>query len=481
MNIGRTTIILFASKVIGSILGFTSTIYFARFLGAETLGIYSVIIALLAWLRMGGRIGITQAAIKRISEGEDQGEYFVASTVIISLLLFLLVGFVFLFQTNIENYVGEFANYSPIPVTWFINGILILYMISTPIKIILHGQGLVHIAGILNPIKIASQSLSQVLLVFLGYNLIGLLVGYGLGIIFIAFVGLIFVSIQLKKPSRHHFRSLISYAKYSWLSGLKSRAYNDVDIIVLGAFVPQALIGIYAVAWSITRFLDIFGITISQAMFPEISNVSTQNLKNATGLIEDSMAYAGFIVLPGFVGGVLLSDRLLRIYSSEFTQGTDVLWILLLSLLFYAYLQQHLNALNALDRPDLAFRANFAFIFTNIILNLILIWKFGWVGAAVASAASAGVGLLISYVSLKSILIIDYPIREIGKQGIAAIGMGIVVGVVQLIESTYNIVGHNLLATFILIGIGSTTYVLILSTISEMFRESVKRNVLVFN
>lgn len=477
MRIGQRSLIIFVSKIFGSLLGFISTVYFARVLGAEVLGIYSVIIALIAWLRMIGRVGLYSATVKRISEGKDQGQYFSAGLILIAIFSVMIVILILVFAMYIENYISEFDKYSSISVIWFIIFILILFNVDTLIKSALNGQKTTHIAGLLNPFKIITQSIIQITLVYLGYRLVGMLLGYGLGILIAACLGWVFVTIRPKFPNIGHFKSLLTYAKYSWLSGLKSRAYNDVDILILGAFVSQSLIGIYSVAWSISRFLDIFGLAISQTMFPEISNISAQeSSESVIRLVEDSLTFAGLIVIPGFVGGIILGERLLNIYGPEFRSGVEVFWLLLTSLLFYSYLSQLLNALNAINRPDLAFRVNLIFILSNVLLNIILIWKIGWVGAAIASAASSFIGLMVCYQIITDIIDLRAPTKEISKQGISAMVMGGIVWFLQTTIEHTGLVNHNFAILLFLVAVGGVIYFSTLILISSEFRSTVNRN-----
>lgn len=477
MKIGQTSLVVFVSKLVGSALGFVATIFFARVLGAEVIGIYSVIIALVAWLGLVGRLGISKAIKKRVSEGVEEGAYLAAGTLLVASSTVILSVLLVFLQDPVERYVGGFEQYSPISVVWFLVFLLMVYLCFSLVTSALVGQQSVHIAGPLRPVRIAIQSVIQILLVFVGFELIGMLIGYALGTLLATVLGLVFVSIRFRKPAGHHFQSLLAYAKFSWLGGLKSRAFNDVDILVLGALVPQSLVGIYAVAWSLTKFLDLFGVAVSQTLFPEISSVSAKgSVESATGLVEDSLAYGGFVVIPGVVGGTILSDRLLRIYSSEFVQGTEVLWLLLLSMLLYTYMQQQLNALNAVDRPDAAFRVNLIFVFSNVLLNLILVWRFGWIGAAVASAIASGLGLTLSYNLLVQTLPITIPLDEIGRQWVAAFVMGGVVWALRNGIETTDIIRHNFATVCLLVGIGACVYSILLLAISPQFRATVERN-----
>lgn len=478
MKIGQTSIIVYISSLLGSILGFLATLYFARALGAEVLGVYSVVIAVLAWLKLGGDLGVGNAIKKRISEGDEPGSYFVAGALsILTLGGILSLGLV-LASPLLDLYIEEFSTYSEVSVIWFLIALLFVRLVYSILTSTLAGQRRVHITGVLAPVKIGVQSILQIALVVAGFSLVGMLVGFWLGIVIVATIGFLYLSPPISRPAVHHFRSLYDYAKYSWFGGIKSRTFNDVDILVLGAFVSANLVGVYAVAWSIARFLDLFSSAISESLFPEISHQSAQKSREAVvGIIEDGLAYSGLIVLPGLVGGAMLSDRLLQIYGPEFVQGSTILVLLILATLLYSYQKQLLNAVNALDRPDLAFRINLVFVALNVFLNVLLVWWIGWVGAAIATVLSVGVALYLSFVVLHNLVSIRVPWSAIGQQCIAALLMGAVIfGVLQIIEMT-TVVQHNLIIVLSLVTFGGIVYFVSLLLISTHFRAVVDRNV----
>ncbi len=477
MRVGQTSLVVFVAKVVGSALGFLATLYFARTLGADVIGIYAVILSTVAWLQTGGRMGISKAANKRISEGTEQGPFLTAGYV--ALLGFVLGAAVLivLFRPLVESYIGEFDQFSGLSVVWFIIAIVTVKLTFLFVTEVLKGQRMVYVAGILKPVKTGSRSIVQIALVLAGGGLVGMLVGYVVGVVAIIGVGLLFVNIRPMLPERRHFESLFSYAKFSWVGGLKARALNDVDIVVLNALVATGLVGVYAVAWNLSKFLDLFSSAIGETVFPEISNVSArEDPESAVPLVEDTVAYAGLITIPGVVGGTLLADRLLRIYGEEFVQGVEVLWLLILSIFLFSYYRQFLNVLNALDYPEYAFRANLVFIATNVVLNVTLIWQLGWIGAAVASVVSVLFGMVASYTYLTRIISFRIPFEEIGRQALAALVMGVVVFTCRTAIETAELVQHNVLIVVTLVGLGAGVYVLVLLAISREFRDTVDRN-----
>jgi len=86
MKVGQTSVIYFLSTLLSSAIGFIATIYIARLIGADGYGIYALALAVLAWLRVAGDIGVSTAVTKRMSESEDPNQYFAAGALILAVV-----------------------------------------------------------------------------------------------------------------------------------------------------------------------------------------------------------------------------------------------------------------------------------------------------------------------------------------------------------------------------------------------------------
>lgn len=473
MRIGQTSVIYFLGKITSSVVGFVATIYFARLLGAEVLGFYAVAVALVDWLKLGGTMGVGSAVQKRMSEDSESERYFVAGFVMVVVFATIVVAFLLLFHDEVNAYVGA-------DVAHLIAVLSIGYLLFSIIGSGLKGQRRVHIYGILKPVNEITQTVTQVFLVvpvLFGLGLFGLLLGKAVGVFALSLVAIALLGLRFRRPAARHFQSLFSFAKYSWLGSVQSRTFKQADIIIMGFLVPSALIGVYSVAWSIAMFLTVFGASVRATLFPEISNASSTDDKEAVTLIEDGVAYQGLILVPGFVGGAILAEPLLRIYSDEFTQGTAVLWILILAVLVKGYQSQFLTALNGVDRPDVSFRIYAVFIISNLFLNVVLIYLYGWVGAAVATALSACIGLSLSYVAVRRLTEFSTPVRPIAEQWFAALIMGVAVYSGYWLERTYAVIDWNLAVLLVLVFTGAGVYFAVLFAVSSEFRDTVLRNI----
>ena len=472
MRLGQTSVVYLLSKIAASALGFLGTIYLTRTLGGEIYGFYAITLALVGWLGLIKSVGFGQAIIKRMTEGDEPDAYLAAGTAIKTSLTLLVAVGVVVFRDPVNSYVGQ-------PVAEFVVLLLVVTIFSDLVNAALQGSHRVHIYAPLSTVKQGARTLAMVGLVVVGFELSGMLIGHAVGTALVAVAGLWLVKPTLVFPRWQHVRELFDFAKYSWLGNVRSRAFSDLDILVLAFFVSAGLTGIYAVAYSLATFVSIFGNAIQTTLFPELSKRSASgDSEMVRTLTNDALAYSGLFLIPGTVGAALLGDRLLRVYGPGFEPGAAVLTILLAGLLIYTYTRQLLNTLNAIDRPDLAFRANAAFIAANLIGNVALVYAIGWVGAAIATALSALVGLVFGAYYTHRQIGLDVPAGEITRQAVVALFMGLVVYGGRVVgEATWTGVDdYNAVFAVGLVGLGAAVYVVALLTISKRFRHTVRDN-----
>lgn len=470
MRVAQTSFIVFVSKLLGSALGFLATLTFARLLGADVIGYYSIALAVIAWIKLGGDLGVSHAVSKRISEAADPDQYYTAGLITIAAFAVVISLVVLILRDVIDSYIGVQVWHFVIPLA--ATGLLITLATST-----LNGERKVHISGLLSPVNLTITSVTQIALVLAGFKLTGMLFGYLVGELLIGIAAIAIVSSSIRMPEKRHFKRLYDFAKYSWLGSLKLRSFNDIDVLVLGALVSPSFVGVYTVAWSLSKFLTLFGGAVRSAMFPEVSHADasgdSDRIKNLT---EDSLSFIGLVAIPGLFGGLVIGDRLLRIYGDEFTQGTTVLGLLILATLIYSYQQQILGIIKGIDRPEVAFKINAVFVVSNFTLNVILVLWVGWVGAALATVASALFAVVLAYHALNRLVEFDTPVREPAYQVFAAGVMAVGVYAARRVIETSTLPTHNASLVIALVGLGAAIYFGVLVGLSSQFRDLLSKN-----
>jgi O-antigen/teichoic acid export membrane protein len=124
------------------------------------------------------------------------------------------------------------------------------------------------------------------------------------------------------------------------------------------------------------------------------------------------------------------------------------------------------SALGAIDHPEFVFRVGVVFTIINIGLNVLLIWFFGMVGAAIATSFAAFIELILGYTYLSRIIgKIHIPIRTIGSE----LGAGLLMaGALLVLTQFVPVTNYTVLGLVIL---GAAIYVSVLLGVSVRVRQ----------
>lgn len=458
MRLGKTTFSHFLSQVVVSVAGFVATFAIARVLGAEGVGIYALGVALLIWLNIPSA-GISRGITKRISELDEPGSHITAGVLLLGGFGGVVAGAILVFDQQVNQYVGT-----------TVAGLLVLLFISDVtfsfVGSVLDGEKKVARHGWLKALERLARTGIQIAFLIGGYGVAGLFFGHAISLAVVALVGTMLIGIRPSIPQPRHVRSVTDFAQYSWLGAVKGRTFGWMDTIVLGFFVSSALIGIYEVAWTLASFFVLISNSIQRTLFPEISELSTMNHHDRIHhYLNEGMLFTGVFLIPGLFGALAVGEDVLRIYRPEFTQGVYVLLILIGARTFDAFGTQLLSAIDAIDRPDIAFRVNAVFVVTNLSLNVVLVFLIGWYGAAIATLLSGVLTLGLSYGAVSSLIgRPEVPYQEIGKQVVAGVMMFMfVLGLEELLPQSHYL-------TLLVVLLGVVAYVTVLVTISERIR-----------
>ena len=423
MNINpiqRQSLLSFGSLLVVTVIGYIATFYFAHYLGPAPLGAYFLFLAYYGIFDLIGDGGFGGAAVKRISEGKEQNEYFTAFFIMRIVLLGLsIVTFIIIspFLAGLES-----------------NGLLywlILALVAGTLASItginLHGTAQVGIMQVSNLFNTIVKNLVQILAVFIGFGIGGLVAGFVAGTIAAIIINLKFIKLTLSRCNRSHFSGLLSFSIWTFLSSGGALMFTYADTILIGLFMTEADVGIYRVAFQLTSVASFIVMAFHTVLFPRISKWHTENNFSS---IEFSMTkaftYSLFIGIPITAGGIILSEKLLYyLYGASFVSGSSVLIILLFVQIVNIFMFLLTTCLNAMDMPKMSFYITAGSALLNIVLNILFIPQYGIVGAAVASLITISINAALAYMVLKSSLHISIDKTVLRNLGVSALIMSL--------------------------------------------------------
>lgn len=421
---------------------------YARVLGPDKIGSFFLFQALLGISAIPANFGVNPAVAKRVSEGKHASRVLTTALLLKFFPILFVSTVIYVFSARINRYVGlEVASL-------LVLGILIQESGRVVMKT-LEGELRVGETSLIRFIDRSFWVVGGAVFVFYGAGVRGVVIGLLLGKMAALVIGVARTDATLEWPSLEVARSLFDFSKYSLVTNVGGYFYNWMDVLVIGFFIGQAAVGVYEVAWRVTGITILFSSAISTSIFPEISRL---DIESDGGRIEKLLPRAItpslFFIIPSFAGIALLSREILTyVFGTSYGAGWIVLIILMGDKVAQGFQLVLGKALQALDKPDKAAIAAVLSLAVNLILNILLVWQFGIVGAAVGTVIASLTNDILHYWFLSNHLTISVPYRELGWCISASLTM---VAILASVKWFVDI--QNLYLLLIVVGLGVLVY-----------------------
>ena len=462
--IQRQSLISLASTLGLTAVGFLSTMLFAHTVGPAILGAYFLFVAYFSVFNLIGDGGFGGAAVKRISEGEDQNAYFTAFLVLRVMLVVVSVCLLLIAQP----YLVDITSSGVFP--WLVFALVASVFTSITINGV-YGSGKVGVNQIGHLIDNLVRVVVQVVAVVLGYGVAGLAGGFVAGLLAAGLVNYRFLDLKLAPFGRSHIVSLFAFSFWGFLSSSGSLVFSYADTIMIGYFLTDTEVGIYRVALQLTLAATFVTTALHTTLYPKISYWGKQNdLVSVERALARAFTYSLLLAVPVVLGGWILGERLLYFFYGEaFSTGAGALAILLLVQVVHVFMFLQTTCLNALDRPRDSFRVTAVAVAANIGLNLYLIPAYGIVGASAATLVTMVLNAALAYYALSRSIRVTIEPRSVGNIVLAALIMAVVLAAYSLVVPLSNV--------FVVLGavaLGGLVYCLVLLRLDGGIHDELK-------
>lgn len=175
--------------------------------------------------------------------------------------------------------------------------------------------------------------------------------------------------------------------------------YSYIDTIMLSAWRSDAEVGWYNAAYRIYEGIMTIPTILCQALSPHLSRLFVHSREAHLDLAERAMKYIFIISLPILVCGYIYSDDIiLLLFGSEFENAIPAFRILLVGTAFVFANWVFNTIFISIDRQKLLMYASMIGLGINIIVNIFLIPRFGFIGAAISTLVGETVIFVASYI-----------------------------------------------------------------------------------
>lgn len=230
------------------------------------------------------------------------------------------------------------------------------------------------------------------------------------------------------------------------VASLVSFLYFKMDTIILSIIKGSEAVGIYNMAYKIIENITFFPGMIVGLILPLLSMYIFKDKNNFTKIINKTAKVFFMINVPLIIGTLFLSEDIIKIIGGgEFLISANVLRILIFALAFI-FFGNLFNSilLSANFQKRLMYVLSLCAIF-NIILNLLVIPKYSYIGAAVVSVITEFLVVFATgYFAKKSL---DYKMSVKGWDRIlfSGLAMGIFLFVFSELNFIFSFLGSVLM------------------------------------
>ncbi|RRJ29474.1 flippase [Halocatena pleomorpha] len=403
-HISRGALVTLLGKSIGVPLGIGSTILVTRLFGAEIFGQLRFGLTVMDFAMIFCVLGLTTGAKRYISIAEtrrEQLEYYALSLLIGGSSSILVGGSMAFFSRNIALLFFDNVN----------SAVFIFYLgISLPFATVFTISLAATQAWNYSSFKTALQDivfkLSQIVLfgivAYFGFRQAGLAQSMFFIYLLISLLAVLSVYVIVRddfETTSGIFRAItldtgkikplvtfslpLLFTKSVWY------LMNNADTLMIGYFIDENAVGLYSSAFSLALFVQIVLGASGSLFMPNMAQLYENGKTGEIRYVYRKVTkWLMILSLPVMIGNLGFPVILLNVFGQEFGQMSVTLGVLSIGIFSHVLFGLNGAIMPAINRPKALLYNNMTVLLVNIVLNTLLIPRYGIIGGATATTIS---------------------------------------------------------------------------------------------
>ncbi|THE62868.1 flippase [Salinadaptatus halalkaliphilus] len=390
--------ITFVGNVVNGILGFAIVMLMTRFVSPSVYGLFVLATSVILFMQVFANLGLPLAIDYFVPQYLDEDEHGKAKGVIVQVTATVLVtsSIIAFVLASSAAFIGEFFQEPSMQIALLFLSItvpmLAIYnVLLTSYYSIKKLQYRVIMRDLVRPIVRFTVTAG---LLLVGYGLLGLIVGYIVGLFVAITIGaaiftykawdLLSTKLELVAP-----RPLVTYSVPLAMTSVVFVLMGHVDYFVLGFFLDSDDVGIYRVGYMLGSGLMIIFNSLSPVFKPLIAE-SRDDLELVERRFRIMARWIAGITLPiTIVLSLGASSYLAVLYTPQYAEANAVVALLAGAFLFnVTFGGPDGSLLQGLGYSRYVFANTLALFGVNFLVSMVLVPIVGIEGAAIGSAAA---------------------------------------------------------------------------------------------
>ncbi len=387
-TLAKNTLFLTSASIGQKAIAFLYFTVIARTVGVENTGAYFLALALVTTIGVLDDIGLTSVLIREIAKKPAEAATWLRNVLGVKLLTMPLTVLVAWFVPTLFGYDGAAAALVRLAVV-----IMLADTLSLTFYGVLRGMhrlkyesiGIFFGQAITTALGAYFLTTGQGTLPML---IIALIAGSSWNALFAAYHVSRRLGLRAFVPSFNLGSVPARMAFAFFLAAIFVKVYSYVDSFMLNAFIGKEAVGLYSVAYKLTYAFQFLPLAFVGALYPTLASKANDpaELKR---IFLNAVWYLALLAAPIIFGIFALAPEIVGLfYGDAYARSVLPLSILIFDL-FFIFLDFPIGALlNATGRQMTKTLIMGATMIVNVVANLILVPRFGVVGASISAVVS---------------------------------------------------------------------------------------------
>jgi O-antigen/teichoic acid export membrane protein len=394
----RSILSIFSGRVAGILISLAFTPILVRIISQADYGLYASVLAGFSIVTLLSKGGLFDATRKFVAENNDNNAA-VSSVISTALVISILYGILATVILVVIIQIGLIPS-RYVPFVWILVTALFFTNIFTTVRGAFYGFQRESVGEVLNIFRRLLYAILALTLAYVGYDVVGVFTGYVVSFITIGLIGVVVLfkhssfSISGTEDRHTYARDIAQYGGFQLIGGLSATLLYKADIILVETFRGGISTALYQSAivpaemiWFVPSVIQLAFLQRSASLWAE------DNIEEINRNIRLGIKYS-ILSLTLFGGGLfVLSEPFLAVYfGSEYTSAAFTLKLLIFGTFFLGISRSVVPVLQATGFVRESEFVTFGGLLINVVLNVLLIPRYGILGA--------GIGTTISYVAI---------------------------------------------------------------------------------
>lgn len=396
-SIARNNLFLFSGQIISLVLGLFYFAYMAGYLGVKNLGILNTALSLTVLIGLLGDLGLSSLMTREISRNLSLAPKYLGNILLIKVLLAVVTFGAVVIVANILGYSEQATRviYIITLSTIATNFTQVFYSIFQAFERLEFQSLGVILNSVLMTIGIiysVYQKLDLIHFAYIYFITNSIIFSYSF------FVCLRKLTSLDLKIDWIFLKQVISESMPFWLNSVFVLIYFKVDMVMLSIMSGDAAVGLYSASYRLIDALGFIPIVLMSTMYPIFSKFYISSRDSLEFAFKKSFKLLTIIAIPIGIGTTILAERIILFiyrdvqYAPSAAALQILIWASVLSFINYTP-STYFSSTNR-QRALMIFTCIGAVL--NIFLNFMLIPRFSYDGAAIATVCSElAVGILM--------------------------------------------------------------------------------------